>query len=281
MARSRSGEMRPYSARCVADVVEGHALDGARQPEDDVARERALAALVHRREARRRGVTDGLRDSPRGARAREDVDVEGGEVGRGRSACRCRHAADAVGEIGAGPVEHRHEVVADDLDAGVGEVARGSAGRNRNVRATSPFCFLMSSETGRLSTTSQARPEGVPSLRRGDLALAIRDLLGGPDGAVRDVVERRDHALDPGLEHVVDRDAILRAEPAPCLPHRASLPALRPFVSLATNRPCRPAAKPLGATSERWPSGRRHTPAKGAGGEPSRGFESLPLRHHL
>lgn len=31
--------------------------------------------------------------------------------------------------------------------------------------------------------------------------------------------------------------------------------------------------------AERWPSGRRHTPAKGAGGKPSRGFESLPLRH--
>ena len=28
-----------------------------------------------------------------------------------------------------------------------------------------------------------------------------------------------------------------------------------------------------------WPSGRRHTPAKGADGEPSRGFESLRLRH--
>ncbi len=31
---------------------------------------------------------------------------------------------------------------------------------------------------------------------------------------------------------------------------------------------------------ERWPSGRRHAPAKGADGvEPSRGFESLLLRH--
>ena len=31
---------------------------------------------------------------------------------------------------------------------------------------------------------------------------------------------------------------------------------------------------------ETWPSGRRHTPAKGADGKPSRGFESLRLRHH-
>ena len=32
-------------------------------------------------------------------------------------------------------------------------------------------------------------------------------------------------------------------------------------------------------SAELWPSGRRHTPAKGADGEPSRGFESLRLRH--
>jgi hypothetical protein len=30
---------------------------------------------------------------------------------------------------------------------------------------------------------------------------------------------------------------------------------------------------------ERWPSGRRRSPAKGVGPEGSRGFESLPLRH--
>ena len=33
------------------------------------------------------------------------------------------------------------------------------------------------------------------------------------------------------------------------------------------------------ALPERWPSGRRRSPAKGVDGEPSRGFESLPLRH--
>ena len=33
------------------------------------------------------------------------------------------------------------------------------------------------------------------------------------------------------------------------------------------------------APSEWWPSGRRHTPAKGADRKRSRGFESLPLRH--
>ena len=39
-----------------------------------------------------------------------------------------------------------------------------------------------------------------------------------------------------------------------------------------------PPASLLEAQAEMWPSGRRHTPAKGADGEPSRGFESLRLR---
>ncbi len=33
------------------------------------------------------------------------------------------------------------------------------------------------------------------------------------------------------------------------------------------------------APRERWPSGRRRTPGKCVGGKPSRGFESLSLRH--
>lgn len=40
-----------------------------------------------------------------------------------------------------------------------------------------------------------------------------------------------------------------------------------------------PAFLLLDPAAETWPSGRRHTPAKGAGGKPPRGFESLRLRH--
>src|SRR6056297_3319843 len=35
----------------------------------------------------------------------------------------------------------------------------------------------------------------------------------------------------------------------------------------------------LNHAAERWPSGRRRTPGKCVGGKPSRGFESLSLRH--
>lgn len=43
--------------------------------------------------------------------------------------------------------------------------------------------------------------------------------------------------------------------------------------------PCPPWLAPIDGSTETWPSGRRRSPAKGVGGKPSRGFESLRLRH--
>ena len=40
-----------------------------------------------------------------------------------------------------------------------------------------------------------------------------------------------------------------------------------------------PQLQRLYGSAETWPSGRRRSPAKGVGGKPSRGFESLRLRH--
>ena len=42
---------------------------------------------------------------------------------------------------------------------------------------------------------------------------------------------------------------------------------------------CTPFPARLNAASDRWPSGRRRAPGKCVGGRPSRGFESLPVRH--
>ena len=42
-----------------------------------------------------------------------------------------------------------------------------------------------------------------------------------------------------------------------------------------------PSDKIVDPSAETWPSGRRRSPAKGVGGKPSRGFESLRLRHHI
>ena len=54
-----------------------------------------------------------------------------------------------------------------------------------------------------------------------------------------------------------------------------------PLQRTRTNREraCPAPIESLTPSAERWPSGRRRAPAKGVGGEPSRGFESLPLRH--
>src|SRR5262249_3930336 len=38
---------------------------------------------------------------------------------------------------------------------------------------------------------------------------------------------------------------------------------------------------PPSCLKERWPSGRRRTPGTRVGGQPSRGFESLPLRQSM
>ena len=51
-------------------------------------------------------------------------------------------------------------------------------------------------------------------------------------------------------------------------------------IAICLLHPLKPLAKY--ATTDRWPSGRRRTPGKCVGGEPSPGFESLSIRHlHL
>ena len=61
------------------------------------------------------------------------------------------------------------------------------------------------------------------------------------------------------------------------------LATLRPFARLARFLPPPPCNSPLRGCkhppTDRWPSGRRRTPGKCVGGEPSRGFESLSVRH--
>ena len=58
-------------------------------------------------------------------------------------------------------------------------------------------------------------------------------------------------------------------------------PGHRALTAKASKTPCFQGAQPISTRAERWPSGRRRTPAKGVGGEPSRGFESLPLRQPI
>jgi hypothetical protein len=83
---------------------------------------------------------------------------------------------------------------------------------------------------------------------------------------------RRSHKA---LRHGANRGPRLRTARRWALPH--------PLPQSVRSREFHLVSPPpslLEPQAEMWPSGRRHTPAKGADGEPSRGFESLRLRHY-
>ncbi len=52
-----------------------------------------------------------------------------------------------------------------------------------------------------------------------------------------------------------------------------------PLVGRSRKHACNRSPRHLYQLVETWPSGRRRSPAKGVDGQPSRGFESLRLRH--
>ncbi len=105
-----------------AQHVEAIALLGARQASDDVAGELRSLGFVHRR-VDAACVLDLLGAVVAlGVAPREDEEIEGGE-GVGIEPERPRTVGQLIGEVGAGPVEHRHEVVADGADARAREVA--------------------------------------------------------------------------------------------------------------------------------------------------------------
>ena len=164
-ARSWSGEMAPYSARCARTSSRVMPWAEPGRPKTTLRARVLLAVVVHGGVALGGEGLDFGRVVLGRALAGEDVDVEGGEVGVVEA-----HAGAAVGdppgEVGAGPVEDRHEVVADDLDAGGGEVSRGSRGSWRCARASRP------SASSRPRRPAGSRPpprrcrRRVPSLRR-------------------------------------------------------------------------------------------------------------------
>jgi hypothetical protein len=145
------------------------------------------------------------------------MDVEGGEIGKVEP-----HRGAAIferpGKFGAGPVEHRHEIVADRRDAGPGQVfqaalvvdeigapiARLRLDRLRNRQAL----HHVPGEPGHAAV-------GV----KRHVALARLDLLGVPDRPGRNVVQRRHHARRSRLARIRQRNLVLWTKPAPRLTH--------------------------------------------------------------
>ncbi len=52
-----------------------------------------------------------------------------------------------------------------------------------------------------------------------DFGLSLANIIERPIRTRRTVMERRHHALNPGLSHVIDGHQILGSEPAPGLLH--------------------------------------------------------------
>ena len=122
-------------------------------------------------------------------------------------------------EIGARPVEHRHEVVADGGDAAGGEIAQ------RLAVIVEEWLEVALAELDRLGH-GQALHDAPAQAERGvgfDQRLSPLDLLLRPDDAVGDLVQRGDDAACPGLPCIGEPDHIVRAEPTPSLFHRPTL----------------------------------------------------------
>ena len=133
---------------------------------------------------------------------------------------------DPEGQVGAGPVEHRHEVVADDLDSRGGDVAQALA---IGVDMRAPLAFLLLDVLGDRQALDHlpgearmaCRPRAVRSL---PAACAISS--GLQTAPVGTWWSAETTPSTPGLQHVVDGDEVLRTEPPPGLSHVASSSAV-------------------------------------------------------
>ena len=144
-----------------------------------------------------------------GAGAFQQEEVEGDEGGtfeaQGTAA-----VGQFVGQVGACPVEHGHEVVGDDVDAALGEVAQA---------------FLVVVDVAlkvaclRLDVLmyGHALYDGPREAYSLDHLLAFHNLFYRPHLAVGDVVQGIDDAGGSGLLDVPQADWVVRPVPAPGL----------------------------------------------------------------
>ena len=144
-----------------------------------------------------------------GAGAFQQEKVEGNEGGT-FEAQGAAAVGQFVGQVGACPVEHGHEVVGDDVDAALGEVAQA-------------FLVVVdvALEVARLRLDvlmyGHALHDGPREAHFLDHLLAFHDFFYSPHLAVGDVVQGIDDAGSSGLLDVPQADWVVRPVPAPGL----------------------------------------------------------------
>mmetsp|Transcript_46660 Transcript_46660/g.151468 ORF Transcript_46660/g.151468 Transcript_46660/m.151468 type:complete len:325 (-) Transcript_46660:23-997(-) len=179
-------------------------------------RQRLSAVFGHVGEARGRARAHRRVIACLGAGTLQQVQLEGRKVEEveGERAAPVRPPAL---EVGAGPVDDGHEVVAEEADAAPAEV-----GDRGLVLVDEGGPLWLAALLDRL-VHGDALRHGPRQPAAFDERFACLDRIDRPHVANRDVVQRGDDAGGAGLLDVLQRDGVVRAVPAPRLLH--SVPA--------------------------------------------------------
>ena len=193
----------------LAELVEREALLGPGQSGYHVARQPSPLLLAHRLVACPRDglLRVGVLVSGRGPSQDEEVERH---VGRALEAQCPRAVRHRVGEVGAGPVQHRHEVVRHDADAACPEVS-DALFIILDVRLEIAFARLDMLVHGHALHDAPPQPGGF--YRR----FSSLDFLDGPHLAVGDVVQGGHDTGRSRLADVLQADGVVGPVPAPCL----------------------------------------------------------------
>ncbi len=206
------------------NAIDRKAFGGARQAAGNVVHQSAAVAIGHGMQAPLGRVTDLAGEAFPRAGSRQQEQVEGGEIDQVEA-----HGGAAVrqppGEVGAGPVEHRHEVVADHADVMGGEVAEALA-VVVDVRAPIAALFLDVLRYRQAFDHIPLEPGRPVAARRRNLAHPFGDGALAPDLAGGHVMQGRDDPLGVGLQNLIDGNRVGGPEPSPCQFHIVPVPGL-------------------------------------------------------
>lgn len=187
------------------------AIGGARKARTDVARQGEAPLLRHVAEAPTSRLACRYVVVFGGARPLQQMEVEGNEVDP-VEAHRLGAVTGSPAQVGARPIEHRHEIVADGADAG----------RCQAAQRFLPVGNVLAPRAGLRLDAFRHRDafDDLPlEAAVADLLLPLLDLLDRPDVTGRDMMQRTDDTVRAGLRRVPNAYPIHRSEPAPRMSH--------------------------------------------------------------